>query len=245
VRLNASLAGFTKSLLEGDVSGNLLGMVDFAWFKAPMSGVLSIAGKIPLMALAVVITIISSFFMASGYDRTARFLKRQLSPERRRALSAAKKIMFSSMGKLLRSYTILIGVSFTELVLGLLLLQFIGVYNGRYLLWIALVTALIDILPVLGVGTVLIPWYLFSFIMGNIGLGVGLLVLWLVMIVVRQILEPKLVAANLGLPPIVTLMGMYVGLQLFGFVGMFLLPLLLIMVKMLNDQGVVKIWKTE
>ena len=245
VRFNGWLANFTKNLLEGDVSGNLLGYVNFAWFKAPVSGMLTIAGKIPLAALAVIITIISSFFMTSGYDKIAGFLKRQLGPERRHALSAAKKIVFSSLLKLLRSYSIIIGVSFSELVLGLLLLRLIGVYDGKYLLWIALITGLIDILPVLGVGTVLIPWYLYSFIMGNFGLGVGLLTLWLVMIVVRQIIEPKLVSANLGLPPIVTLMGMYIGLQLFGFVGMFLMPLLLILVKLLNDQGVVHIWKPE
>jgi len=243
-RINGWLANFTKDLLEGDVAGNMLGYVDFAWFKTPMSSMLTIAGKIPVMLIAVTITVISSFFMTSGYDKIAGFLKRQLAPERRHALSAAKRIIFSSLLKLVRSYSIIIGTSFSELVLGLLLLRFIGVFNGKYLLWIALVTALIDILPVLGVGTVLIPWYLYSFVMGDIGLGVGLLVLWLVMIVVRQILEPKLVAANLGLPPVVTLMGMYIGLQLFGFVGMFLMPLLLILVKLLNDQGVVHIWKT-
>jgi len=241
--VNGALANFTDGLLDGDVSGNLLGYVNFAWFKTPVTSVLTIAGKIPLAALAVVITIISSFFMTSGYDRIAGFLKRQLGPERRHALSAAKKIVFSSLLKLLRSYSIIIGVSFSELVLGLLLLRLIGVYDGKYLLWIALVTALIDILPVLGVGTVLIPWFLYSFIMGDFGLGVGLLTLWLVMIVVRQILEPRLVAANLGLPPVVTLMGMYIGLQLFGVFGLFLMPLLLILVKLLNDQGVIHIWK--
>jgi len=241
--VNSGLANFTERLLDGDVTGNLLGYVDFAWFKTPMSSMLNIAGKIPLAALGVVITVISSFFMTSGYDSIAGFFKRQLKPERRHALSAAKKIVFSSLLKLLRSYSIIIGVSFSELLLGLLLLRLIGVYDGKYLLWIALVTALIDILPVLGVGTVLIPWFLYSFIMGQVGLGVGLLVLWVVMIVVRQIIEPKLVAANLGLPPVVTLMGMYIGLQLFAFVGMFLMPLLLILIKLLNDQGVVHIWK--
>jgi len=241
--INSALANFTESLLDGDVSGNLLGYVNFAWFKTPVTSVLTIAGKIPLAALAVIITIISSFFMTSSYDRIAGFLKRQLNPERRHALSAAKKIVFSSLLKLLRSYSIIIGVSFSELVLGMLLLRLIGVYDGKYMLWIALITALIDILPVLGVGTVLIPWYLYSFIMGNFSLGVGLLTMWLVMIVVRQILEPRLVAANLGLPPVVTLMGMYIGLQLFGVLGLFLMPLLLILVKLLNDQGVLHIWK--
>ena len=253
IRFNEWLADFTKNLLAGvnadgesvGVFGSLLSKINLEWFKAPMSGMLTIAGRIPVMAIAVIITVISSFFMTSGYDKIAGFLKRQLNPEHRHALSAAKKIMFSSMVKLLRSYSILVGISFCELVLGLLLLRFIGVYNGKQLLGIALATSFVDILPVLGVGTVLLPWSLYNLIMGNYGLGVGLAVLWAVIVVVRQILEPKLVSANLGLPPIVTLMGMYAGLQLFGFVGMLLMPLLLIMVKLLNDQGVLHIWKNE
>jgi len=251
--INEALAEFTKNLLGGvnadgesvGAFGSLLSNVSLEWFKAPMSGMLTIAGRIPMLALAVVITIISSFFMTSSYDGIANFLKRQLSPERRRALSATKKIMFSSMLKLLRSYSIIIAVSFSELMLGLLLMQFTGLYDGKHLFGIALVTALIDILPVIGVGTVLIPWFLYSFIMGNFGLGVALAVLWVVMIIVRQIIEPKLVAANLGLPAVVTLMGMYTGLQLFGVIGMFLMPLLLILVKLLNDEGVLHIWKKE
>jgi len=251
--INEALAEFTKNLLGGvnadgesvGAFGSLLSNVSLEWFKAPMSGMLTIAGKLPLMALAVVITVISSFFMTASYDSIANFLKRQLNPEQRHALSATKKIMFSSMLKLMRSYATIIVVSFTELVLGLLLMKFTGLYDGKHLLGIALVTALIDILPVIGVGTVLIPWFLYSFIMGNFGLGIALAVLWVVMIVVRQIIEPKLVAANLGLPSIVTLMGMYIGLQLFGVIGMFLMPMLLILVKLLNDEGVLHIWKKE
>ena len=245
VRVNAWLANFTKNLLEGDVSGNLLGYVNFAWFKAPMNGMLTIAGKIPLAALAVIITVISSFFMTTGYDKMAGFLKRQLNPERRHALSAAKRIVFSSVLRLLRSYSILVLVSFCELLLGLWLLKLTKAWDGNYLFWIVLATSFIDILPVLGVGTVLLPWSLYSFIMGETGMGAGLLVLWLVIVIVRQVLEPKLVASNLGLPPIVTVMGMYIGLQLFGFVGMFLMPILLILVKLLNDEGVLHMWKRE
>ena len=252
VSINEWLAEFTKNLLDGvnsdgesvGVFGSLLSNINLEWFKAPMSGMLSFAGRIPAMAIAVVITVISSFFMTSGYDQIVGFLKRQLNPERRHALSAAKKIMFSSALRLLRSYSILLGVSFCELLLGLLLLRFTGLYEGKQLLGIALAICVVDLLPVLGVGTVLLPWSLYSLIMGQYGLGIGLLVLWVVIIVVRQILEPKLVAKNLGLPPIITIIGMYAGLQLFGFVGMMIMPLLLILVKLLNDQGVLHIWKT-
>ena len=254
VRVNQWLADFSSGLLSGvnaagenvGIFNSLMSRIDLGWFKLPSMGdMLTMAGRIPTMLIAVVITVISSFFMTSGYDAIVGFLKRQLDPARRHALSAAKRIMFSSAVKLLRSYSILIGVSFCELVLGLLLLRFTGLYNGKHLLGIALATSFVDMLPVLGVGTVLLPWSLYHLIMGYYGMGIGLAVLWVVIVIVRQILEPKLVSANLGLPPVVTLIGMYTGLQLFGFIGMLLVPLLLILVKLLNDQGVLHIWKRE
>ena len=90
----------------------------------------------------------------------------------------------------------------------------------------------------------LIPWAVYSFITGNIGLGIGLLVLYGVITVIRQIIEPKLVAGQLGLSPIVTIMALYLGLKAFGVLGMFVTPILVIMLKLLNDEGIIKIWKS-
>jgi len=208
-----------------------------------MGGVLSAAGKVPPIVIAVAVTVVSSFFMAAGYDKIAGFIKNQLSPAHRRGLSAAKRIAFSSLGGLLRAYLIIIMATFVELTLGLLLLRLLGLYSGEYLVGIAAVTALVDIMPVLGTSFVVVPWALYSFIMGRFGLGLGLMVMLTVIWVVRQIIEPKLIASNLGLPPVATLAGMYIGLQLFGFIGIFMVPLLLILLKLLNDEGVVKIWK--
>ena len=77
---------------------------------------------------------------------------------------------------------------------------------------------------------------------GNVGLGIGLVVLYALITVIRQILEPRLVAMNVGLPPIVTLAGMYLGLQLFGVVGIFALPITFVMVKVLNEEGIIHVW---
>jgi len=252
-RFNTWLADFTDRLLAGEnaqgesvgMFGSLMSHVNLEWFKAPMNGIMAMAGRIPALALTAVITVIASFFMTTSYDAVAGFIKRQLKPGQRKALSAAKRITFSSLWKLLRSYLILIGVTFCEVVLGLLLLRLCGVFDGRHLLGIAVAISLVDILPVLGVGSVLVPWSVYSLIMGELGMGVGLLVIWVVVIVVRQILEPKLIASNLGLPPVATLAGMYIGLQLFGFVGLFIVPILLILLKLLNDEGVLHIWKQD
>lgn len=252
VSLNETLSRFVESLLSGQnaqgesvgIFNSLISRINLDWFKAPVDGVISIAGRIPSIAIAVVITVIASFFMTTSYDSIVKFIKRQLKPDHRKALSSAKRIVFYSMGKLMRSYLIIIAASFVQLTLGFLLLMLIGVYDGKQLVGIAAITAIVDIFPVLGVGTILAPWALYSLIMGNFGMGIGLLVLWVVMLVIRQVMEPKIMATNLGLPAIVTLMAMYVGLQLFGVLGMLIGPLLVTLLKLLNDEGVVHIWKT-
>ena len=230
---------------EDGVLASLFTHINFEWFRAPVGGVLTAAGRIPTIAFAGMITVITSFFMTTSYDSISNFIKRQLSPERQSGLSATKRIMFSSLGKLLRANLILMAITGVLLALGLLVLQWIGLYNGSFLLAIALITAAIDILPGLGVATVLIPWGAYSLIMGDVGLGVGLLVIFGVITVVRQVVDPKVMASNLGLPAVATIGAMYIGLQLFGFIGLLLMPILLTIVKVLNDEGVIKLWKTS
>ena len=182
--------------------------------------------------------------MTSDYDRIAVFIKRQISPKKRRDLSEAKTILFSSLGKMTKSYVTIICITFAEMLLGMNVMRRIGVYTGGYIVPLSIVVAPIDIVPVLGTGTVLVPWALYSFIIGDNGFGFGLAVIYIVISVIRQIIEPKLVAANLGLPSVVVIMGMYIGLRLFRFVGLFIVPIVIVMVKLLNDKGIVSLWKT-
>lgn len=245
---NTAVVG-EEAVLEAESSTSLLGglfsKINLSSLSKPVSGVWNTAKQIPSIAAATLISIIAACFMTVGYDEIVRFIKRQLSLQKRQALSAAKEIFFSSILKLLKSYAIIICITFAEMFLGLSLLKLIGVYTSGYIATVAIVVALIDIFPVLGTGTVLIPWAIISFITGNVGLGIGLIVLYAVITVIRQIVEPKLVASNLGLPPIVTIMCMYIGLQLFSVLGIFIMPLLVTMIKLLNDRGILHIWKTE
>ena len=117
-----------------------------------------------------------------------------------------------------------------------------GVYSGGYILVLSIITAIVDILPVLGTGTVLVPWAIYNFVTGNIGLGIGLIIMYVLITVIRQILEPRLVALNVGIHPVLTLMGMYLGVQLFGVIGIFILPITFVLVKALNDEGIIHLW---
>lgn len=170
---------------------------------------------------------------------------RQMGSKKQSAIVRTKQVIFSTLGKMGKSYSIIILVTFAELTVGLLLLKAIGLYTGGYIFAIALLTAIVDILPVLGTGTILIPWAVYSFCTGKIGFGIGILVIYAIIGVVRQVIEPKLVASQLGLPPYLMLMAMFVGTQLFGFIGLFLLPITFTLIKVLNDEGIVHLFKKE
>ena len=215
---------------------------DFSSFSSPMSALWGTAKQIPSILVGTIVGIVCCCFMTSDYH-TLRSLIMTQAGKRADAFIRTKQIIFSTLGKMIRAYGLIMCVTFLEMVLGLSILKLFGIYENGYIFAIALITAVIDIVPVLGTGTVLIPWAIWMFFSGDVAMGIGLLVIYGVITVVRQIVEPKLVASQLGLPAFVTLMAMYIGSQLFGFVGLFLLPMTVMLLKVLNDDGVIHIFK--
>jgi len=230
--------------ISSAISSGLGEKFSLSWITGPLSGVISTAKQVPTILLSVVISIVACCFMTSEFAEIKAFIICQFPEHRRKDLSRAKSILRSSLGKMGKAYLLIMLVTFIEVSIGLTVLKLLKVYNSSYIMVIAAATAVVDILPVLGTGTVLIPWALYSFITGNIGMGIGLIVLYAVITVIRQIIEPKLVAGQLGLSPIVTIAALYFGLKVFGVLGMFATPILIIMLKLLNDEGIIKLWKS-
>ena len=114
----------------------------------------------------------------------------------------------------------------------------------RYALVVALIVALVDLLPVIGTSTILIPWGIVELILGNVKLGVGILVTMAIVFVIRQIIEPRIVSGQVGLHPLITLVCIFVGLKIFGVIGMLIVPLVVLCIKELNDTGRIHLWKT-
>jgi predicted PurR-regulated permease PerM len=165
--------------------------------------------------------IVSSFYMVFDYEGIARWFTASIPDKYLAIFFEIKDFCENRLLKILGSYITIMAVTFAELFLGF---SIIGISNSG--MW-AFIISLLDILPILGVGTVLIPWGISSIITGRFFLGIALLILYLIITVVRNFVEPKLVGTNLGLHPLATLISMIVGLRLFGFVGMFGLPLAL------------------
>ena len=128
-------------------------------------------------------------------------------------------------------------LTFVELSIGLSIL---GIDNS---IIIALLTSILDILPVLGTGAVIIPWAIISLILGDIWVGIGLIIVYLIITVIRNIIEPKIVGTQLGLHPLVTLISMFMGVNIAGLFGLFGFPILLSLLMYLNKEGIVKIFK--
>ena len=184
------------------------------------AGVAAILRRLPGVLLFLLVTLISCFYFAVEYETVSRVLIGLLPPKLRERWPDARDSATRATKRYVRAYFLLFLLTLAQLTIAFFVLCV------RYPFLLALLTAFLDILPVLGVGTVLLPWALFSFATGRVARGVGLLVVYAVMTVIRQIAEPHLVGKSLGLHPILMLISFYVGLGLFGVVGLFLGPAL-------------------
>ncbi len=186
--------------------------------------------SLPGFLLALLLSIISSIFFAMDFSKITGYLTDRL-PDKMKAYSEQFKKLASDIGKkYVKSYAILISVTFVELSVGLMILK---VDNA---IAVAALIALIDLLPVLGTGGVVIPWIIIELIKGNIAFGTGLAVLYIIITIVRNIIEPKIVGYQIGVHPLAMLISMYVGLQIFGFIGIFVLPIILVVSKGFIDN---------
>jgi len=205
--------------------------------KQVVTWVTSSTLKAPRLLLNLLIMVISTIFLTIDLPKINAFVKRQLSERWRTLLHNARVQLGHTLWSYLRSYAIILAITFVEIFLGLTI---IGINNAA---GIAVAIAIFDILPVVGSGLVLLPWTIYTLISGNLATGIGLAVLYVVVIVVRQIIEPKIIGDRVGLHPIVTLISMVLGTYLFGGIGLFGLPITVALISALNKSGAIHLYK--
>ncbi len=174
--------------------------------------------RLPETFLYIIITVIASVYISSDFEHLSEII-RSLVPKRYRGIASdiasnAKE----TARRYFRAYSLIYLITFGELFFGFSLMRV------RYGFFVALLVAFVDILPVFGVGTVLIPWALASFLVGNSRMFTSLLLLYAVITVVRQVAEPKIVGESLGMSPLLTLFSMFAGYRLLGVLGMIVFP---------------------
>ena len=185
----------------------------------------SVIGKTPRLLIGFFVTVLASYYFVCDKDKIKGGLM-DILPQR--AYNILERLLLgarTTMRKYARGYLLILLITFAESLIGLAIL---GV---RYSFLLAVLIAAVDILPVLGAGTVLIPWAAVLFFMKNYRLALGLIILYGVMTIIRQLAEPKIIGKSLGLHPIVSLFSMYAGLYFFGIWGMILGPAVSLIVK--------------
>lgn len=196
-----------------------------------VTNVSAYAKNIPAVAVQVIMTIIATFFLASDYEKICEFIWKLL-PERGKALADTARVHIGEvLTAYLKSYSILLLLTFAELCIGL------GLLKIPYFFIISFGIALFDILPVLGTGGILIPWALAAVVLGNYKLAAGLVVLEVIISVIRNILEPRIVGKQIGVHPLATLIALFIGGKICGIVGMIGFPVGLSIVVQLGRKG--------
>ncbi len=176
----------------------------------------------PSFLLSSVVALVAACYISKDFDGLSKFAKSLCSEAFYNRFVRIKAIFTKSVLKIVKGYIILMLITFAELWLGLSVLRIKNAY-----LW-AFLIAIIDFLPVLGTGAVMVPWSVYCALTGNTGLAVGLAILYVIIIIVRNFCEPKIVSQQMGINPLFILFAMYLGLKLFGGVGLIILPIILI-----------------
>lgn len=198
------------------------------------SKIMTFVSSLPSMLFFVLAFIIASFYMSIDIRKVNAFFCGMLPCGIKTKLKAAKDKMLKDGLSYIRAYFIIMAITFLQLFVGFLLLKI------PYALTLAIVIAFVDILPILGVGTVLIPWACILFIRHNNYLGIGLIIVFAIIYISRQIIEPKIISVSIGTSPLVMLVSMYVGIKLIGAGGIFVFPIAVIFFKNLVDCGIFK-----
>ena len=218
----ARLEEYLGDTLKGAISSVLSTLVDI---------LTAVATRVPGVLFFILVTLIAAVYFAIDIERINAFVRRILPKRVGRALVRLKDSFLHVGVRYIRSYLILMSITFVIMLAGFLILR---VKNA---LFFALVISLLDILPLIGVGTVIVPWSIFQLVFGSPVVGIGLVVLLIVHEITRQFAEPRIVGKSLGLHPIVSLVLLYVGYSLFGFFGLLITPVVGILAGLLINKN--------
>ncbi len=213
------------------------------WISKFLTSIIQGITYIPVIGIYIVITILSTYFICVDKIFIINEFEHHFPKLWVKKTNMHLKRIISTLGNYLKAQSTLIFISFIQILFGLYLFKWVGL-NVNYPLLIALGIGFIDALPIIGAGSVMIPWAIMVSINGDIKLGISIFVLYVIVLVVHQILEPKIVSKKLGIHPIFTLIAMYTGFKIIGLIGLFIGPIVLIILQnifeTMIDNGIVK-----
>ncbi|WP_225229627.1 sporulation integral membrane protein YtvI [Sporosarcina quadrami] len=197
--------------------------------------VVALASEIPNFLVSLIVFMIALFLFMLELPELKKMMFRHLTIE------TAKKVRYMTA----KLNSVIIGFMKAQLLVSLIILavSFVGllIIAPKYALVMAIVIWIIDIIPILGSIIILAPWSLYQFLSGDIALGTKLAVLAVVLLIIRRTIEPKVMGNQIGLSPLPTLIAMFIGLKLFGVLGFFIGPMIVILFNTAREAGIIKL----
>ena len=192
----------------------------------------SVAMKVPSIAVGAAIFLVATYFITADYPRIRLMATDRMSPGVHKFLSSVRKVGIAALGGYVRAQLILSLVVFFILLIGFLIV------GQSYALLLAFVFAIMDFIPIIGSGTVIVPWSVINLLTGNYRGAIELMIIWGIICVFRRVAEPKIVGDQTGLSPIMSLISIYVGMRLAGVLGMILGPVVVMVLMSIAKMDV-------
>lgn len=213
--------------LGGKLSSSLIDLLQTILIKIP-----AILSWFPNAASVFIFTILATFFISKGWYKlkkvARKFVPITIREKGMKIYVDLRKAVFGFF----RAQLILVAITALIVLIGLLILRV------NYAFAFAFIIGVVDLLPYLGTGIIFVPWIFYELINDNYFLAIGLSVLFIVIVVQRQIMEPKIMSTNLGISPLVSLISIFVGLQIFGFIGLLIGPICAVLAHTLHKANV-------
>ena len=202
------------------------------WAKSGSVFLLGFLTALPRVFIVMIVSLVATLMMSSTYPNVKQFITNLFPRRWHISAQAVSQDLGAAVVGYLRALTILMSVTALTTIIGLLLI------GNRYAVTLGVFAGLLDAVPIVGTGLLFGPWIIGLFIMGLFGEGFKVMLMWVVTLVIRQFLEPKIMSQGLGLHPLPTLISMYVGLQLLGLGGVLLGPAVVISYEALRKVGI-------
>lgn len=192
---------------------------------------------LPNSITVLVFIIIATFFITNDWNTLTQSLEKMMPKTIHKIGETVWHHLRKAIFGFIKAQLLLISLTAFIIFIGL------SLFGIEYSLIIALVAATLDMLPFVGTGIIFIPWIFFLFLTGNYSLTISITVLYMIVVIQRQLLEPKILSNGIGLNPLAALISLFIGLQLWGLLGLFIGPSLLIIMNSFYQAGVVnQIW---
>ncbi|MEW9698284.1 sporulation integral membrane protein YtvI [Paenibacillus sp. SI8] len=196
---------------------------------------LNVAGKIPNLFILVIVFVIALYLFTISLPKLKLAFLSVFEENSKGKMDHVLLNLRQAIFGFIRAQLIMAVLTYLVTFIGLLVLR------AEYPLAISLLVMLMEFVPVVGTGLVFIPWFIYQLLAGHTGMGIGLLILFLILTIFRRIVEPKVLSDAVGINALAALISLYVGFELMGIKGLFLGPLVVIIYQAMRKAGLLKL----